>query len=142
MSYLEVVQVLGLGKSNKPIKSEVQFFDMVESGLPIKSLERISLVCAPGDKGFKYRIVPRASLARYQQSGRLSRLHSAVVGRLAAVWAEATRVWKSEEAARDFLYRSHPLLSNRKPIDLILENEIGASLVKDILGRLENGSAV
>ena len=28
------------------------------------------------------------------------------------------------------------------PIDLVLENEIGGELVRDVLGRLEHGSAV
>jgi uncharacterized protein (DUF2384 family) len=34
------------------------------------------------------------------------------------------------------------LLQGRRPIDLVLKNEIGASLVQGVLGRLEHGSAV
>jgi putative toxin-antitoxin system antitoxin component (TIGR02293 family) len=58
------------------------------------------------------------------------------------VWSQSVRIWKSEAAARGFLYRAHPLLAQRRPIDLVLENEIGARLVEDVLGRLEYGSAV
>ena len=58
------------------------------------------------------------------------------------MWAQAVRIWKSEEAARSFLGRPHPVLRSRKPIDLVLENEIEADLVRGVLGRLENGSAV
>ena len=142
MEYLEAARVLGLETPSRPVHSEIQYFDMIERGLPVRSLKRISSAYAPKDKSFKYRIVPKASLARYQRSKRLSRVHSAVVSRLASVWTEATRIWKSDDAARDFLYRDHALLADRKPIDLILENEVGAEMVKSVLGRLENGSAV
>jgi putative toxin-antitoxin system antitoxin component (TIGR02293 family) len=61
--------------------------------------------------------------------------------RLAAVWIQAARIWKSEEATRDFLVRRHPLLGGGRPIDLVLQNEIGAELVRGVLGRLEHGCA-
>jgi putative toxin-antitoxin system antitoxin component (TIGR02293 family) len=73
---------------------------------------------------------------------RLSGAQSAIVARLASVWAQAERVWKSRDAARDFLYRKHPLLGERRPLDVVLENEIGAEVVRGVLGRLEHGSAV
>ena len=109
---------------------------------PVRSLERIVAVVAPTDTSFKYRIVPKASLARRKPSKRLSPGQSVIVARLASVWAQALRIWKSEDAARDFLYRKHPLLGERRPVDLVLENEIGAELVRCVLGRLEHGSAV
>jgi uncharacterized protein (DUF2384 family) len=34
------------------------------------------------------------------------------------------------------------LLKGRRPLDVVLENEIGAELVRGVLGRLEHGSAV
>jgi uncharacterized protein (DUF2384 family) len=58
------------------------------------------------------------------------------------VWTQSARIWKSEDAARDFLYRGHPLLGGRRAIDVVLVNEIGAELVRGVLGRLEFGSAV
>ena len=67
---------------------------------------------------------------------------SVINARLASVWTQAVRIWKAEEAARDFLYRKHALLGGRRPIDLVWEDEIGAELVRDVLGRLEYGSAV
>jgi putative toxin-antitoxin system antitoxin component (TIGR02293 family) len=142
MDYLEAARVLGLETSGKTVGSDVRYVDMVGKGLPVKTLERISDAYAPDDKSFRYRIVPKASLARCKQTRRLSPSHSAVVGRLASVWTEAARIWKSDDAARDFLNRPHMLLGGRKPLDLVFENEIGAELVKSLLGRLENGSAV
>jgi putative toxin-antitoxin system antitoxin component (TIGR02293 family) len=60
---------------------------------------------------------------------------------VASVWAQALRIWKSEEATREFLFRAHPILNGRKPIDLVLESEIGADLVRGLLGRIEAGVA-
>ncbi len=142
LQFLETARVLGLGSAAKPLTSEIHYLDMVENGLPLKSLERIAVRVCPAEPNFKYRIVPKASLARRKAGKRLSADQSVVVARLASVWATAVQVWKSEEASRDFLMRAHVLLGNRRPIDLILENEIGADLVKSVLGRLANGSAV
>ena len=59
---------------------------------------------------------------------------------MAGLWAEATDVWGGEEEARAFLFRPHPLLEGRTPIDLVLGSDLGARLVEDILGRLRYGS--
>jgi putative toxin-antitoxin system antitoxin component (TIGR02293 family) len=139
---LTAARLLGLGTPAHPVLSELDYLDRLDYGLPIKSLERIVAAVAPSDAGFKYRIVPKASLARRKSRKRLSASQSVVVARLAAVWAQAVRIWKSEAAARDFLYRKHSLLGERRPIDVVLENEIGAELVRGVLGRLEHGSAV
>jgi len=139
---MEAARVLGVGSVAHPVGSDVDYLDMVALGFPVKVLDRIAEEVAPGDVKFKYRIVPRASYARRKMSRRLSASQSVVVTRIASVWAQAVRIWKSEAAARSFLTRSHPELGHRKPIDLLLENEIGAGLVRDVLGRLESGSAV
>lgn len=142
MEIRKAVEVLGLETPAKPVGSDIAYFEMIERGLPVRSLDRVCYVFAPDDKSFKYRIVPKASLARSQRSKRLTRQQSVTVSRLASVWTETVRIWKSEDAARDFLHRPHALLGDRRPIDLILENEVGAELVKGALGKLENGSAV
>ena len=72
--------------------------------------------------------MPKASPARVER--RLSRAHSVLVARVASVWAQALRLWKSEETTREFLFRAHPMLNGRKPIDLIRESEIAADLVR------------
>jgi putative toxin-antitoxin system antitoxin component (TIGR02293 family) len=139
---LSAARFLGLETPAHPIVSELYYLDLVDRGLPVRSLERLVAVVAPTDKSFKYRIVPKASLARRKAGRRLSAAQSVIVARLASVWTQAARIWKSEDAARDFLYRKHPLLGARRPIDVVLENEIGAELVRGVLGRLEHGSAV
>jgi len=50
-------------------------------------------------------------------------------------------VWGSDDAARAFLFRPHPMLEGQRPIDVVLANEFGRPLVEGILGRLQYGSA-
>ncbi len=84
----------------------------------------------------------RRRAATGTKAKRLSPDEGAKVARLAEVWAFAQDVWKSDEAAREFLFRPHPLLHGRRPVDMVLESEIGRPLVEGILGRLKYGSAV
>jgi len=92
---------------------------------------------------FKYRSVPKAMFARYVGQGeRLNAAQSTRIARLADIWSSARKIWRTDERARDFLLRPHPLLKARRPLDVALENEFGGRLVRDMLGRLEYGTAV
>lgn len=135
----DVTELLGVTKPKSPI-APLAFVDLVEQGLPLKALDRLSMRIAPEDSQFKYRIVPKPTLARYKH--RLNSTQSTLIARLAGIWAVARKIWGSDEETREFLFRSHPLLDGRRPIDVAIENELGAELVRDILGRLEYGSAV
>ncbi len=137
----EAAKVLGVGRAPH-IASSLQFLALLERGLPVRSLDRIAKAIAPADASFRYRIVPKPTLARLKAGRKLNSRQGVIVARLANIWSRALQVWKSPEEARDFLYRRHPLLDHRLPIDLVLQNEIGAQLVADVLGRLEHGSAV
>jgi putative toxin-antitoxin system antitoxin component (TIGR02293 family) len=122
----------------------------VERGLPLTALDRLAKMVAPDDAAFPFRMVSRATLARRRKAlatsrnavaARLSADESARVARLAEVWALAREVWGGEAAARAFLFRPHPMLEARRPIDVVLANEFGRPLVEGILGRLQYGSA-
>ncbi len=63
------------------------------------------------------------------------------LARLADILAHAQGVWKDRDQALDFLSRKHAMLEQRKPVDLVLESEQGARRVRDLLTRLERGSA-
>jgi putative toxin-antitoxin system antitoxin component (TIGR02293 family) len=139
---LEAAKLLGVPSKNTPLRSSVEYLAHLKKGLPIRTLDTIVDVIAPGNAAFKYLIVSRATWNRKRGTGRLSKLQGEVVTRLAEVWSDAIRVWKSEEEAREFLSRPHPLLENKKPLDLALESEIGAQLVRDVLARLEHGAVV
>lgn len=141
-AWFEAASFLQIPSKNKPLGSSFQLLDLLEKGLPASSVDRIADAIAPGDAAFRYRIVPKATLARVKDKRRLNKRQSELVTRLAEVWTDAIRVWKSDEGARSFLHRKHPLLENKRPIDVALQSEIGAQLVRDVLGRLEHGTAV
>jgi putative toxin-antitoxin system antitoxin component (TIGR02293 family) len=141
---LEVRDILGLRNTGpKKASSLLHLVDLVERGFPVSTLDQISKRIAPSDATFKYRIVSKATLARAKSgSSRLSSTQSTLIARLAKIWALARTIWGSDEATRDFLLRQHQLLEGRRPIDVAIENELGGELVREILGRLQNGSAV
>ncbi len=139
----EVGKILGLAGRAGHTLSPIQLIAMIEEGLPISALERLSESVAPADTQFKYRIVSRATLARRKKPG-----HARLLGdegdrlvRLAGVWTFALEVWGGDALARAFFFRPHPLLEGRLPVDVVLSSELGAELVKDILGRLKYGTA-
>jgi len=141
-----VSEVLGIRASGPyPLMSAV------EKGLPLRSLDRVVRAVAPSDTRFVFQIVPRATLARRRKAwatakdrleGRLSAEEGTRLARLASVWAMALEVWGTEEAARRFMFEAHELLHGRRPVDIVLENELGRPIVEGILGRLRYGSAV
>jgi putative toxin-antitoxin system antitoxin component (TIGR02293 family) len=154
----ETAEVLGISGPGKGAISVMWLSRQVTKGLPLSSLERVARKVAPDDTGFVYRIVPKATWARRRRTlaavvthemihvahhgaGSLSSDESAKVARLAEVWALARQVWGSDEEARAFLFRPHPMLESQRPIDVVLSNEFGRPLVEGILGRLQYGSA-
>jgi putative toxin-antitoxin system antitoxin component (TIGR02293 family) len=136
-----VASVLGITKGQR---TTLDIIDEIVKGLPVKTLYRISNFVAPGDANFKFQIVSKATLARRkkQPGARLTSDESDRLARLAKVWTFAKEVWGDEENARAFLFRPHALLTDRRPIDVILGTDLGARLVEEILGRLQYGSAV
>ena len=115
----------------------------VGKGLSVDAIDRLCKLVAPDDSSFRYRIVPKATLARRQRgAGRLSPEESDRLARLARLWAVALDVWKSEKAAHRFLAEPHPLLRNRIPRELVIESDIGARAVENLLSGLAYGTAV
>jgi putative toxin-antitoxin system antitoxin component (TIGR02293 family) len=138
----DVAQFLRIPGRNKALTSPLQFIEMLEKGLPLGSVVRIAEALAPRDLRFRNRIVPRATFARLKaRRRRLNMSQGELVARLAGVWIEALRTWKTEEDARTFLVRKHPLLEDARPLDLALHSEVGAKLVREVLGRLNHGTA-
>ena len=137
-----MVAVLGMGGTG-PKPTTLDIVDRIRKGFPVKALERVSDILAPGDVNFKFLIVSRATLARRkkQPGARLTVHESDRLARLAKVFSFAREVWGDDEGARAFLFRPHPMLEGRRPIDMIVSTELGARLVEEILGRLRYGSA-
>lgn len=144
-----VAEVLGIERRDHEPMSLLSLVEEVEQGLPLSALDRLVRQVAPDDNAFIFRLIPRATLARRRQDAgkrtgmsRLSPDEGARVARLADTWAFAREVWGSDDEARDFLFRPHPLLDGRRPVDVVLASEFGRPLVEGILGGLKYGSAV
>ena len=135
--------VLGIAAGTGPKATTLDIVDHIQKGFAVKALYRVSDFLAPGDVNFKFQIVSKATLARRkkQPGARLTAHESDRLARLAKVWTFAREVWGDDEGARAFLFRPHPMLRGRRPIDVILGTELGARLVEEILGRLQYGSA-
>lgn len=125
-----------------PAMSAIGLAAAVEQGLPVTAIERVARFIAPSDiNGFLFRMVPKATLNRRRADSRLSPEEGDKVTRLASVWALAVDVWKSDEAAREFLFRPHAMLEGRRPVDVVMATELGRPLVEAILGGLRHGTA-
>ncbi len=147
---MAIADVLGFQPPAAGVMSMLSLAIEIKRGLPLAALDRVAESVAPGDGSFVFRLVARATLARRRRGvvGGLAETHSrltseegARVARLAGIWAAALDVWGTPEAAREFLFRPHAMLAERRPIDVVLANEFGGPLVDGILGRPRFGSA-
>lgn len=141
LAFANVADVLGLPAKEAAARSPFGLLSRIDDGLPIGALDRVAHLLAPGDAQFKYRLISKATYERRKIALRLSSDEGTRLARVARVWGLALDIWQTEDAARDFLFRSHPMLEDRRPIDVVIHNEIGAEMVLDILGSLKYGSA-
>lgn len=136
-----VAEVLGLPKKEDAARTPFGLMTRIKRGLPVTSVERMAQLLAPTDTRFKYKFVPKATYERRKAQHLLTEEEGTRLARVARVWSLALEVWGSEEEARSFLFRPHPMLQDERPIDVVLQNEIGGELALEILGRLKYGSA-
>lgn len=135
-----VADILGLPGALAP-RSAIGLVARIEDGLPLETLERVARLVAPGDSQFKYRLVPRATYERRKGKKVLSNEEGTRLARLARVWSLALDVWGTEDEARQFLFRPHSMIEDKRPVDVVIQSEFGAEMVVDILGGLRYGSA-
>lgn len=141
VGFQDVLAVLG-GRAavGRGVKTLADLDAAVHAGLPRQALDHVVEFAAPPAERarLRNRVVPRAS---YQRRRRLSAAHSAKTERLARVAAMARWIWENDEKVRQFLWRPHPELTGRRPIDVAL-TELGAREVEEILARGVHGLPV
>ena len=141
VEYRQVVELLGGSAGiGRGVKTLADLDAAINAGLPRSALDHVLEFAAPAAERAKLRnrVVPRAS---YQRRRRLSPMHSATTERLARVAAMARWIWEDDERARAFLWRPHPELRGRRPIDAAL-TELGAREVEEVLQRGVHGLPV
>lgn len=82
--------------------------------------------------------IPERTLARRKKEGTLNSEESAKLVRLARVVGRAKEIFEDLDLALDWLKSSNAALSGATPLSL-LDTEIGAESVMDVLGRVEHG---
>jgi putative toxin-antitoxin system antitoxin component (TIGR02293 family) len=137
---ISTAQMLG---GNKVLGIEVQsdrdLEKIVLNGLPTNVVTEIIEKIYPGQTDKIYQLIPRSTLIRRQKTGAiLNAEESQKAERIARVFSFAVEVWNSEDKARDFMTKLHPMLENRTPFEASL-SELGARQVEEILGRLMFG---
>ena len=133
--------LLGVKSRSAESLSPFDLADEVCRGLPVDSVDRVCDKVAPDDVSFRYRVIPKATLARRRRAPgrRLSREESDRVARQARIWEFAMGVWKSEAAVQRFLAKPHQMLAGRIPREFTIESELGAREVETLLGRVKYG---
>jgi putative toxin-antitoxin system antitoxin component (TIGR02293 family) len=81
-------------------------------------------------------VVPRSTLQRREEEGRLKPAESERLERVVRLTALAEQVWESPEDAREFLTSPHPMLEGQAPLDLAA-TDLGARRVEALLWKLE-----
>ena len=132
-----VVEILG-GKRTLGAdpRRESDFIPIVREGVPFPAFQKASasLELSLTDLERALGLSARSLLRR--KRGRLTPVESERFLRLVRVVARAEHVLGARDAALDWLRTPNPALGGEKPMSL-LDTEIGAHAVNEVLGRIE-----
>ena len=120
-----------------PTSSELRA--RIKRGLLYRSLESVRerLRLSVPEAASVLQMPPR-TLARRKQSRRLAADESDRLYRIVRVAAHAFAVFGTEDKAATWLNRANRALNGESPIRL-LDSDVGARQVEDVLGRIESG---
>jgi putative toxin-antitoxin system antitoxin component (TIGR02293 family) len=134
-----IAEVLGgsaaLGHLNKP----EDLREAVRAGLPLIALHSLQQSLQISREGLSRMLsMPERTLARRQKQARLTADESDRLIRVARVMAHAIQVLGSRDKAAHWLRAANRALDGSAPLSL-LDTDIGAQQVSEILGRIEYG---
>lgn len=114
----------------------------VRSGIPTSKVEELrdNLHASQSDIE-RYLSIPRQTLARRRQSGRLSAAESDRVVRFGKLFERASELLGDRASAADWLKTPLPALDGETPLERAT-TELGAEQVNDLIAQLEHGIAV
>ncbi len=131
-----VATMLGL---RTEVRSGLEMLPLVRKGLPYRSIENVAReMDLSVDETAQSLGLARRTLARRKTLRVLDPAESERVVRLAGTLAHATEVLGSREKARQWLRAPNRALGGESPLSL-LDTEIGARAVDDVLVRIEHG---
>jgi putative toxin-antitoxin system antitoxin component (TIGR02293 family) len=122
------------------VRSEADFIPLIERGLPLESLSALEEDALSPDEVYQL-IVPRRTLShRRAKNQPLSRIESERAVRVASITSLAEDTFGDKDNADAWLRRPTTALGGERPIDL-LDKEVGARLVEQLLNRIAYGIA-
>ena len=115
--------------------------EAVKTGLPYASLETVlDKIGLAREEAAAVLHLPQRTIARRKKEQRLQADESDRVFRLARIGALAETTLGNDEKAARWLRRPNRALGNRPPLDLV-DSDIGARQVEEVLGRIAHGTA-
>jgi putative toxin-antitoxin system antitoxin component (TIGR02293 family) len=136
-----LIDVLG-GASvfrGRAVPTSTELRERIKKGLPYRSLESVrERLQLSVPEAVSVLHMPARTLARRRQTRRLDGDESDRLYRIARVAAHAFVVFGAEDKAAAWLRRPNRALNGERPIDL-LDTDLGARQIDDILGRIEHG---
>lgn len=135
-----IVDVLGGREAGgRQVQTSEDLKAWIRGGLPFSSLETVmARFDLNRDEVSSTLDLPPRTLARRKQERRLRPAESDRLFRLARVAAQAAEVLGSEEKASRWLHAANRALGGEPPLSL-LDTDLGARQVEEILGRIEHG---
>lgn len=136
-----VLDVLGGATvfKGRTVPTSTELHQRIKRGLPYRSLESVRerLGLSVPETASVLHMPPR-TLARRRQTRKLDADESDRLYRIARVAAQAFAVFGMEDKAAAWLRRPNRALNGELPIRL-LDTDVGARQVEDVLGRIEHG---
>lgn len=135
MDAMTVEMLLGVEPSRTDSRLGLAY--SIQSGLPVDAIDRLAAFVSPDNTGFKFRLVPKATLERRRRSAskRLTSDEGDRLARLAKVCSFALDIYRDAGRVREFLVRPHAMLDDTSPLDVTLATGPGADAVINLLGR-------
>ena len=120
-------------------RSDLDWVVVVREGIRAKALDAVAanLGLARSEVAEHLGIAER-TLARRRKTGMLTTEESGKLVRLARIARRAAEVFEDRDLGVGWLKRPNRALGGERPLDL-LDTEIGAENVLDVLGRIEHG---
>jgi putative toxin-antitoxin system antitoxin component (TIGR02293 family) len=136
----QILNLWGTPVANEQlIQSPHDLIPLLRRGLPYTALERtLEAFQLSREEISAVLDLPLRTLARRKQSQRLAAGESDRLYRLTRILAHAEQALGTREQAVQWLHRSNPALNHEIPLHL-LDTDIGAEQVDQVLGRLEHG---
>ncbi len=123
----------------RAVRSDAEMLVLVREGLPFEALERIRQAFGLTLEEVSHLLLlPARTLARRKKARKLSLEESDRLFRLARIATRAEAVLGSTEKAVRWLHKSNRALGDQSPLSLV-DTDIGAQQVEDVLARIEFG---